>query len=192
VILSPSSRLTAEEYKEACKPSFGFDKILTEKRRSAARWRKCIRCRAGASFRRATFSACSNAAAATSTRNSRKSACPIPTGSIQRLEEPGRPDLKQSNRGPGTGLRVSIPVLNIHKTRLNDPYMWFMGTNDQPGDYRHSGCSGCHVIYANDREPRHSLTYAKFGRDGETDTVDPTIREKLRMAAGREKARGRP
>jgi hypothetical protein len=102
---------------------------------------------------------------------------PNPTGSIQRLEEPGRPDLRQSNRGPGTGLRVSIPILNVHKTRLNDPFMWFMGTNDQPGDYRHSGCAGCHVVYANDREPRHSLTYARYGRDGETRTVDPTIRD---------------
>ncbi|TMM47299.1 hypothetical protein [Qipengyuania marisflavi] len=100
---------------------------------------------------------------------------PNPTGSIQRLEEPGRPDLKQSNRGPATGLRVAIPVLNIHKTRLNDPFMWFMGTNDQPGDYRHSGCSGCHVVYANDREPRHSLIYAKLGRDGQSVTIDPTI-----------------
>ncbi len=96
-------------------------------------------------------------------------------GNIQRLEEPGRPDLRQSNRGPGTGLRVSIPILNIHKTRLNDPLMWFMGTNDQPGDYRHSGCSSCHVVYANDREPRHSLTYAQYGRDGQTATADPTI-----------------
>jgi hypothetical protein len=100
---------------------------------------------------------------------------PNPTGNIQRLEEPGRPDLKQSNRGPGTGLRVAIPVLNIHKTRLNDPFMWFQGTNDQPGDYRNSGCAGCHVVYANDREPRHSLTYAQFGRDGQSATVDPTI-----------------
>ncbi|MGQ0659482.1 hypothetical protein [Sphingosinicella sp.] len=100
---------------------------------------------------------------------------PNPTGIIQRLEEPGRPDIRQSNRGPGTGLRVSIPVLNVHKTRLNDPFMWFMGTNDQPGDYRHSGCAGCHVVYANDREPRHSLTYARFGRDGQTGTIDPTI-----------------
>ncbi|MFC4594617.1 LVIVD repeat-containing protein [Sphingobium tyrosinilyticum] len=104
---------------------------------------------------------------------------PNPTGSIQRLEEPGRPDLKQSSRGPGTGLRVAIPVLNLHKTRLNDPYMWFMGTNDQPGDYRHSGCSGCHVVYANDREPRHSLIYAQYGRDGQSATVDPTIAGKL-------------
>ena len=103
---------------------------------------------------------------------------PNPTGQIQRLEEPGRPDLKQSNRGPGTGLRVAIPVLNIHKTRLNDPFTWFMGTNDQPGDYRHSGCASCHVVYANDREPRHSLTYAQFGRDGQTITADPTIADK--------------
>ncbi|MBX9858797.1 MAG: hypothetical protein K2Y20_04300 [Sphingomonas sp.] len=100
---------------------------------------------------------------------------PNPSGAIQRLDEPGRPDLKQSNRGAGTGLRIAVPVLNIHKTRLNDPFMWFMGTNDQPGDYRGSGCTGCHVIYANDREPRHSLIYAAFGRDGQTQTVDPTI-----------------
>jgi hypothetical protein len=100
---------------------------------------------------------------------------PSPSGAIQRLEESGRPDIRQSNRGPGTGLRVAIPILNIHKTRLNDPFMWFMGTNDQPGDYRHSGCSGCHVVYANDREPRHSLAYAQFGRDGQTATADPTI-----------------
>ncbi len=100
---------------------------------------------------------------------------PSPSGSIQRLEESGRPDIRQSNRGPATGLRVAIPILNIHKTRLNDPFMWFMGTNDQPGDYRHSGCAGCHVVYANDREPRHSLTYAEHGRDGQTATVDPTI-----------------
>ncbi len=104
---------------------------------------------------------------------------PNSLGNIQRLEEPGRPDLKQSNRGPGTGLRVSIPVLNIHKTRLNDPFMWFLGTNDQPGDYRNSGCAGCHVVYANNRESYASLTYAKFGRDGQTATVDPTIKDKL-------------
>ncbi|WP_350140650.1 hypothetical protein, partial [Parasphingopyxis sp.] len=96
-------------------------------------------------------------------------------GIIQRLEEPGRPDLRQSNRGPATGLRVAIPILNIHKTRLNDPLMWFMGTNDQPGDYRHSGCASCHVVYANDREPRHSMQWAQYGRDGQTATVDPTI-----------------
>ena len=116
---------------------------------------------------------------------------PNSLGSIQRFEEPGRPDLKQSNRGPGTGLRVAIPVLNIHKTRLNDPFMWYAGTNDQPGDYRHSGCAGCHVVYANDREPRHSLIWAKYGRDGQTATVDPTIAAKVDHATG-QKEKGHP
>jgi hypothetical protein len=100
---------------------------------------------------------------------------PNAAGAIQRIEEPGRPDIRQSNRGPGTGLRVAVPVLNVHKTRLNDPFTWFMGTNDQPGDYRTSGCGSCHVVYANDREPRHSLTWAQYGRDGQSATADPTI-----------------
>jgi hypothetical protein len=100
---------------------------------------------------------------------------PNANGAIQRLEEPGRPDIRQSNRGPGTGLRVAIPLLNIHKTRLNDPFMWFMGTNDQPGDYRSSGCAGCHVVYANNRQPHASMSWAKYGRDGTSDQADPTI-----------------
>ena len=115
---------------------------------------------------------------------------PNPTGSIQRLDEPGRPDLKQSNRGPGTGLRVAIPVLNIHKTRLNDPFMWFQGTNDQPGDYRQSGCAGCHVVYANDREPRHSLGYSQYGRDGQSATIDPTISGRMQGARAEGKHKG--
>jgi hypothetical protein len=100
---------------------------------------------------------------------------PSIAGNIQRLEEPGRPDLRQSNRGPGTGNRIAVPLLNIHKTRLNDPLLAFLGTNDQPGDYRSSGCSACHVVYANDRDPRHSGPYAKFGHTGKTQTRDPTI-----------------
>ncbi|MFA5682956.1 MAG: hypothetical protein WC995_00165 [Lysobacteraceae bacterium] len=100
---------------------------------------------------------------------------PSELGQIQRLEEPGRPDIRQSNRGPGTGLRVSIPVLNIHKTRLNDPFTWYMGTNDNPGDYRSSGCSACHVVYANDRDPRHSAIWAKYGNTGKSAQADPTI-----------------
>jgi hypothetical protein len=100
---------------------------------------------------------------------------PNSLGQIQRLEEPGRPDIKQSNRGPGTGARIAVPVINITKTRLNDPHLWFLGTNDNPGDFRSSGCSACHVVYANDRDPRHSAIYAKFGNFGESQQVDPTI-----------------
>jgi len=100
---------------------------------------------------------------------------PDSLGELNRLEEPGRPDLRQSNRGPGTGLRIAIAVLNITKTRLNDPFTWFLGTNDNPGDYRTSGCGSCHVVYANDREPKHSGPYARFGNRGTTITADPTI-----------------
>lgn len=96
-------------------------------------------------------------------------------GNIQRLEEPGRPDIRQSNRGPGTGLRIAVPSINIHKTRLNDPFTWMMGTNDQPGDWRSSGCTSCHVVYANDREALHSGPYAAFGNMGQSISVDPTI-----------------
>jgi len=100
---------------------------------------------------------------------------PNVAGQQQRLEEPGRPDIRQSNRGPGTGARISVPLINIHKTRLNDPFTWFLGTNDQPGDYRSSGCAACHVVYANDRDPRHSGPYAAFGHDGQPITADPVI-----------------
>ncbi len=96
-------------------------------------------------------------------------------GQIQRLDEPGRPDIKQSNRGPGTGQRIAVPVINITKTRLNDPHLWFLGTNEQPGDYRSSGCTSCHTIYTNDRDPFHSGPYATLGHDGTTQTIDPTI-----------------
>ncbi len=107
-----------------------------------------------------------------------ETALPNSLGMLQRLEEPGRPDIKQSNRGPGTGGRIAVPLLNAHKTRLNDPLMWFLGTNDNPGDFRTSGCGSCHVVYANDREPRHSGPYAQFGNSGQTQTVDPTITKK--------------
>ncbi|MDH4126783.1 MAG: hypothetical protein OEV69_14235 [Gammaproteobacteria bacterium] len=100
---------------------------------------------------------------------------PNVVGQIQRLEEPGRPDIRQSNRGPGTGARISVPLINITKTRLNDPFTWFLGTNDQPGDYRSSGCASCHVVYANDRDPRHAGPYAAHGHSGTSISKDPTI-----------------
>lgn len=96
-------------------------------------------------------------------------------GNPTRAEEPGRPDAKLSDRGFGTGLRTDPVFLGLQKTRLLDPLLSFPGTNDQPGDYRGSGCTACHVVYANDREPAHSGSYAQFGNDGKTRTVDPTI-----------------
>ena len=100
---------------------------------------------------------------------------PNVSGLLQRLDEPGRPDIRQSNRGPGTGSRIAVPMINLAKTRLNDPHLWFLGTGDQPGDHRSSGCSACHVPYANDRDARHSAIYARYGNNGVTATSDPTI-----------------
>ena len=90
-------------------------------------------------------------------------------------EEAGRPDVRLGNRGRGTGLRISPGLINLHKTRLNDPHLSFLGTNDHPGDYRSSGCSACHVVYANDRDPLHSGPYAAAGNAGQSQTADPTI-----------------
>jgi hypothetical protein len=94
------------------------------------------------------------------------------------LEEPGRPDNKLSDRGKGTQLVISSPVLNLQKTRLNDPHLSFLGTNDHPGDYRSSGCTACHVVYANDRSMVHSGPYAKYGNRGLTQTADISIPKK--------------
>jgi hypothetical protein len=96
-------------------------------------------------------------------------------GNPTRFEEPGRPDAKLSDRGFGTLLRTDPVFLGLQKTRLLDPLLSFPGTNDQPGDYRGSGCTACHVVYANDRSPVHSAQYAQFGNAGRTATVDPTI-----------------
>ena len=74
-------------------------------------------------------------------------------GNPTREEDPGKPDDKLSDRGFGTELRTDPVFLGLQKTRLLDPALSFPGTNDHPGDYRSSGCSACHVIYANDRDP---------------------------------------
>ena len=90
-------------------------------------------------------------------------------------ENPGKPEEKLSDRGFGTELRTDPVFLGLQKTRLLDPVMSLPGTNDHPGDYRSSGCSACHVIYANDRDAAHSGGYAKFGHSGLSASADATI-----------------
>jgi hypothetical protein len=96
-------------------------------------------------------------------------------GIPDKLEDAGRPNNRLSDRGYGTLTRVDLGVLNLHKTRLNDPHLSLLGTNDNPGDYRSSGCTACHVVYANDRTKAHSGPYAAAGSTGRTQTSDPTI-----------------
>jgi LVIVD repeat len=97
-------------------------------------------------------------------------------GIPERAETPGRPILTRlSERGLGTQNRTDPVMIGLQKTRLLGPTLNFMGTNDHPGDYRNSGCTGCHVVYANDRSPIHSGPYAKYGHQGRSFSRDPMI-----------------
>ena len=51
----------------------------------------------------------------------------------------GKPRQRLSNRGLGTLNRTDPVFIGLQKTRLLDPTLNFMGTNDHPGDYRSSG-----------------------------------------------------
>ena len=91
------------------------------------------------------------------------------------LEDPGKPRAGLSARGLGTRNRTDPVFVGLQKTRLFDPTLNFLGTNDHPGDYRSSGCTACHVIYANDRSKVNSGPYAAFGHLGLSFQSDPTI-----------------
>lgn len=108
-------------------------------------------------------------------RGGEKKGLPSDIGSPSPEELAGKPEVKLSDRGLGTRLRIDPVFLGLQKTRLLDPILSHMGTNDNPGDYRSSGCTACHVVYANDRDPKHSGIYAQFGSQGFTQTADPTI-----------------
>ena len=95
-------------------------------------------------------------------------------------EPPGKPGRRLSERGFGTLNRIDPVFLNLQKTRLHDPMLDFMGSNDHPGDYRSSGCTACHVVYANDRSPTHSGWWSKYGHQGLSFTGDPMISKQER------------
>ena len=80
-----------------------------------------------------------------------------------------------SVRGPGTNARIDAVFLNVVKTKLNDPTMAHLGMCNNPGDYRSSGCTSCHVLYANDRDPEHSAHIASFGNRGYSFSGDRCI-----------------
>ena len=90
-------------------------------------------------------------------------------------DPPGRPERRLSERGLGTLNRTDPVFLGLQKTRLHDPLLGFLGSNDHPGDYRSSGCSACHLVYANDRSPTNSGWWSKYGHQGLSFSKDPTI-----------------
>jgi len=99
----------------------------------------------------------------------------LEVGLPDKEEDPGKPDKGLSARGFGTAQRTDPVFLGLQKTRLLDPTLNFLGTNDHPGDYRSSGCSACHVIYANDRDPVASAFYSQAGNLGKSQTSDTNI-----------------
>jgi hypothetical protein len=92
-------------------------------------------------------------------------------------EEDGHPDVKLSLRGLGTQIRTDPVLIGLQKTRLLDPTLNLAGTNDHPGDYRGSGCTACHVVYANDRSPVHSGVWGQYGNRGKTASSDISLVE---------------
>jgi hypothetical protein len=99
----------------------------------------------------------------------------LEVGLPDKEEEPGKPDKGLSPRGLGTNNRTDPVYLGLQKTRLLDPTLNFMGTNDHAGDYRAAGCSACHVVYANDTSLAASAKYAKSGNQGFSESADTSI-----------------
>ena len=112
-----------------------------KKREPRASCRKSLRSNAGKFRSPATSCACSNAAAA------RRAKSASPCARTMRASPTTSSAIADSARS----LRTDPVFLGLQKTRLLDPLLSFPGTNDQPGDYRASGCTACHVVYANDR-----------------------------------------
>ena len=103
---------------------------------------------------------------------------PIEIGVPDPEEEPGRPKNRLSNRGLGTLNRTDPVFIGLQKTRLLDPTLNFIGSNEVAGDFRSGGCTGCHVVYANDRSPVHSASYAAAGHLGQSQSIDEMIPKK--------------
>ncbi len=99
----------------------------------------------------------------------------LEVGLADKEEEGGKPDKGLSPRGLGTNNRTDPVYLGIQKTRLMDPTLNFFGTNDHAGDYRSSGCTSCHVIYANDTSVAAAGPYALAGNKGMSRSADTSI-----------------
>ncbi|MBA2743653.1 MAG: hypothetical protein H0U43_04995, partial [Chthoniobacterales bacterium] len=90
-------------------------------------------------------------------------------------EPPGKPLRRLSERGLGTLNRTDPVFLGIQKTRLNDPLLDFLGSNDHPGDYRSSGCSACHVYLCQRSIADELRVVQQVWTSGLSFTADKTI-----------------
>ncbi|MBI3448574.1 MAG: hypothetical protein HY049_06640 [Acidobacteria bacterium] len=112
-------------------------------------------------------------------RGALKMLLPHPEFFVTKVRDPFRPFERGNNaagdRGPGTDGHIAAVFLNVLKTRLNDPTLWLLGGNQIGGDFRQSGCTACHVVYANDADPVNSGDIAKYGHSGLSFTADKSI-----------------
>ena len=66
---------------------------------------------------------------------------PATIGSLQAMEEP-RITSGETEIGPFQDLYLTKACMRCH--------LWSFGDNKFPGDFRSSGCTACHMVYAND------------------------------------------
>ena len=76
--------------------------------------------------------------------------------------------------------RMTAKAADVHTARSHDAHLLVLGSNMHSGEFRSSGCSACHVVYANDHDPIHSGPYAQFGNLGTTQTTSRPIPPKER------------
>ncbi len=112
-------------------------------------------------------------------RGALKMLLPHPQFFVTKVRDPFRIFERGNNaageRGPGTDGKIAAVFLNVLKTRLNDPTLWFYGGNQTGGDFRASGCTACHVLYANDADPVNAGDISRYGHDGLSFSADKTI-----------------
>ena len=116
----------------------------------------------------------SSAAASRTTPTTRTSASPNP------LEEAGKPDIRLGNRGRGTGSRISPGLINLHKTRLNDPHL--VPRHERTS--RRLRSSGCTRVTSSTRTIASRCTsgpWATAGHTGLSQSDDKSIRKTRRV-----------
>ena len=97
---------------------------------------------------------------------------PLEIGNPDPEEEPGRPKNRLSNRGLGTLNRTDPVFIGLQKTRLLDPTLNFIGTNDDAGDYRHRR------LHRLPRDLRQRSIAGALGgvREGRQSRLEPDVR----------------
>jgi len=99
------------------------------------------------------------------------------TSNKRGTQRPATDRLSSADSGRSIALTRCFSVCKNAVARSASRIPW---SNDHAGDYRTSGCSACHVTYANDRSPTNSGWWSKYGHQGLSFTLDKSIRKMRR------------